>query len=346
MRCAVGSAVNPSHAVEPGVALSRTSVHQAFAIVIAALTACGLGRAGGEYYEFTLDPAASALSAQFGLTFQTNGTLIGNWDAKTNPKGTRTKPGLFGPFGPTENEPVAVQIAAGVSGSPQSANTGGFSLSLNPPGGSLQLSDYSANLLAAGPVSLGAELSLLYETFRTRNPDSLYIAVPGVPFVLPIGEATLTELTAVQTSGVAGLLTPSGPDLYDFAVAIPVSLSGRVNVLGSEFELPGLPAVLPLTGQISLKDDTARLVSQQAFDLGNSVPIGQKLPQLPLDLPTILPPGGTAHLLLNLVLEQIDVDFAGQLTTTANGVLIPEPGAAALLWLFPVALRLRTRARR
>lgn len=302
----------------------------------ACLTAClavAAARAGGDSYQFTIDEKVSGLSASLGFNLQTSGTLVGNWDPNSNPGGTRTKPGLFGPFGPTENVPVPVTIGVGVNGKPQSASSGGFGATLNPKGGSIGITALSANLLADGPVGLGTELSLEYASFRTRAPDSIYIGIPGTPLVLPLGNVTLTQLTAAQTGAALGILTPSGLNTFDFAVAVPVSLSVGIDVLGNPLDVPDLPAVLPLAGQIVLNGDSARLMSVQDVGFKNTQEIGEALPQIPFDLPTILPPGETAHLLLDLILEQIGVNMSGQLTLAADGLLIPEPGGAACVAL-------------
>jgi hypothetical protein len=55
----------------------------------------------------------------------------------------------------------------------------------------------------------------------------------------------------------------------------------------------------------------------------------QVIPEFELPLPT-LDPNAPANVLLNLTLNQIGADIAGNLQTTANGVLVPTPGAVAL----------------
>ena len=67
-------------------------------------------------YDFNVVAPPSGISGSLALSARTQGTLVGNYNPDTNPNGTRTKPGLFGPFGPTENVPVEVRIGAAIGG--------------------------------------------------------------------------------------------------------------------------------------------------------------------------------------------------------------------------------------
>jgi hypothetical protein len=281
-------------------------------------------------YEFVIQRDSSGLMANVSLTAGTSGTLIGNYDPLDNPTGTRTKPGLFGPFGEMENVPVPVNIGASLGGPAQSSTTGGFHLDLDITNGLLAMSGYSADFLASGSVGLPASVTFEFDTFRTRNPDSLYIG--GFPLTLPLGAATLETLNAAQVDLPAlGVLNPTGPDEYSFIIAPLVALSGTFSFLGTTFDLPPTPVPLPLSGQIVLSGTSATLTSMQPIELSNTTNPGLTLPEIPFDLPTILPPGNTAHLLLNLSLDEIVASFNGTLTLQANGTLIPEPGSLILL---------------
>jgi hypothetical protein len=292
-------------------------------------------------FDFTFNPG-SGLSGSLNIDVSNSGTLIGDWNAKSNPTGTRTKPGLFGSFGSTENIPVPVTLGAHVGGTLATHTAGAFRLTLDPASGSVAIAEYATDFLSSGPATLPATVSMSFSTFRTRTPDSTYIG--GIPLSIPIGDVQLTAMSAVQT-GPAGIgtLTPTGANTYDFTVAAAVELSASFSVLGSAFELPPTPVVLPLAGQITVTGSTAQLTSLVPLKFQNTTDPGAALPQFPLDLPTILPPGGTAHLLMDLILDEISANLAATLATNATGTLIPAPPAAALL---PVAWLVAARRRR
>jgi hypothetical protein len=306
----------------------------------ARIVAIGLGLsslpafAGVAPYDFTIKSSQSGLDASINFGVSTAGTLIGNYDPDGNPAGTRTKPGLFGPFGDTENVPVDMSLGVAIVGQPDTQTAGGFQIAADIDAGLLNLSSFTADLLHSGPESLTAELTLMTETFRTRNPTFLYIG--GIPITLPIGQATLTALTATQVGDFApGTLTPIGPDRYSFAVAPVLTLAGTIELLGTEMALPETPALFPLTGEIEFAGDTAHLSSIQALDLQNSFDPMLSLPQFAFDLPT-LDPDSPAHVLMDLMLNEISASLAGELRIEANGVLVPEPTTLGLFLVLPL----------
>jgi hypothetical protein len=290
-------------------------------------------------YNFTVNSSASGLDATLSLSASTSGTLIGNYDPNTTPTGTRTKPGVWGPFGDTENLPVNISLAGGFGNTVHTAPTGAFQLDLDLASGLLRIRNFGSNLLGSGPLTAPATVTLETESFRTRNPSSLYIG--GVPIEIPVGSATLSQFSVTQTGGDAfGTLTETGPNTYSFAVAPLVDLTATFDFFGNPLEVPPTSVVFPLGGELVLSGNTALITSLQPLDFSQTQPIGQALPQYALDLPTIIPPGDTAHLLLNLTLDEIAASLSGTNTLVADGVLIPEP-TAALLLLALAALRRR-----
>lgn len=294
------------------------------------------GFAGETPYNFSVNTSKSGLNANVGLGAKTTGTLIGNYDATTNPTGTRTKPGLFGPFNPGENVPVPTSVGVGLGGAPKSGASGAFNMGLDFSAGSLSLSGMKLNLLATGAATLNNELTFEFDTFRTRDPNSLYVG--GIPLTIPIGTAQLTALDLEQALPTVGSITPAGQNTYNFSAAVVASLSATFEVLGSSFSVPGVPAVLPLEGLLTIDGETVTLDSVRMVEFSNSTNPGLTLPQIPFDLPTILPPGEVAHLLLDLTLGELFANVSGELALNATGVPIPEPGSAALLLAAAVGL--------
>ena len=297
------------------------------------------GLASGQVYDFTINSTPSGLSGTAGIDVDTTGTLIGNYDATSNPTGTRTKPGIFGTFGETENVAVGVTLGVALSGPVNSHASGGFRMGLEMDSGAVSFSNYSVNFLQSGPVSLPSTLALSFASFRTRNPTSTYIG--GIPLNIPFGDASMTRLEAEQIAPTQGTLVSTGPGLFDFSVTAPVNITAEFTFLGTPLALPALPAAITLEGQISVSGTTAHLLSIQPFTLSNSTQPGIALPQFPLDLPTILPPGLTASVLFDLTLDTITSGLNTTLTTDATGTLIPAPDSLAL-----AGLALATRRRR
>lgn len=287
------------------------------------------GQVSGKY-DFTLNPAASGFDAQFSTSASTAGTLIGNYIAETNPTGTRTKPGLFGTFGDTENVPVAVQFTPRLSGPINTAPVGGFSLDVDAEGLTLGLSNYAVDFIGlAGSVGMPLTVTLSTESFRTRNPSSTYPG--GIPVTLPFGEASLLSMSAAQIGTAGGVLTPTGDGTFDFVVVPIVQFDLTFSILGDAFTLPQAPAPFPLAGSLVFSDGVATLLSVIPLGFDESVDIEQALPEFPLPLPTVFPPGSTADVILSLMLSNIAAELAGTLTTSADGVLVPGPGVLAML---------------
>lgn len=279
------------------------------------------------------DFESTALAGLVGTTdfsASTAGTLIGDWDADTNSGGTRTKPGFFGSFGATENVEVPVSLGFGLGGAINSRTASTFGLDANLGAGTVAMSNFTADFLADGPISLPASISLAFDSFRTRNPDSVY---PGVPLDLPFGQLSLVALTATQVGGAApGTLSPAGGGVNDLNLLIPVTIQASFEGLGGQmFDLGPLPVVLPVQGELAVSGQTASLTASAAIDLANMAQPGAALPQFPLGLPTALPPGDTANLLFDLMLDEIGASIDATLTLDATGTLVPAPSAAFAL---------------
>jgi hypothetical protein len=285
--------------------------------------------AAAQLFDFSLQPGGSGLAGTMSFDADTSGTLIGNWDKVSNPGGTRTKPGIFGTFEPNENVPVPMQLGLRIGGPINSPASGGFRLDVQSAAGQLTMTSFAADFLQGGPVTLPITLDLLYDSFRTRAPNSTYIG--GIPLPIPFGEAALVQLTAQQIGVSMGALTPTGPGTYDFVIAPQVALTAEFSVLNNSFVIPGTPILLPLQGQLTVSGTTAHLVSIRPLEFSSMVQPNIALPQFPFELPTILPAGEIAHLLMNLTLTQIASGFDGTLALTSSGTLVPAPAAALLL---------------
>lgn len=314
-------------------------VYRTCGVGLCLLTASAAHAGGTSLYDFTINQNLSGLNADINVGVSTAGTLIGNYDEVNNPTGTRTKPGLFGPFGPTENLPVETSLDVALVGSPNTRTSGAFRMEFDFNAGLLAMSDYSTNLLASGAESLTAEITLMTETFRTRNPTFLYLG--GFPITIPIGQFTLNSLTATQVGVGPGTLTPIDATHFSFSVVPIVSIAGSVDVLGQTFDLPATPIPLLLSGELEVAGETALITSVQPLEIINSTPLDQALPQIPLPLPT-LDPDNPANVLLDLILSEVGAELTGTLTTVANGRLVPEPASLALL-LAGAAVVLRRR---
>lgn len=298
-----------------------------FALAATLAAGAATSHAAVGLYDFTYIPAQSGLNATVDAGIDASGTLIGNYNETDNPTGTRTKPGFFGSFGATENLPVDVNtLGVGLNGTLNTDTSGTFRMAFDSANGTVSLSNLSANFLANGPANLPFTLSLSTETFRTRNPTFLY---PGIPINLPIGSASLTALSLVQAGPSVGTLTQTGPNTYDFAVASLVNLTLSANVLGQDINLPGTPLPFGFNGSVTFTGNNALVTSLSPIDFTQSQAPAQTLPQFPLPLPT-LDPNAPANVLLDLTLNQIGAEIAGNLQTTAQGTLVPAPGALAI----------------
>jgi hypothetical protein len=85
-------------------------------LVAVSLLLSGASVSAQRKYDFLMYPADSDLNVRVSVQSFTSGTLVGNYNPNTNPTGTRTKPGIFSSFGPTENVPVPVEVNPSVEG--------------------------------------------------------------------------------------------------------------------------------------------------------------------------------------------------------------------------------------
>jgi hypothetical protein len=77
------------------------------------------------------------------------------------------------------------------------------------------------------------------------------------------------------------------------SAAMLVSLELGIDALGNSFALPPLPLAITLPGELMLAGDSATIVGMSPLAFGQLLLLNVALPQFPLPLPTILPPGGT-----------------------------------------------------
>ena len=269
-------------------------------------------------YIFLFNPELSSVRTSPLLTLDFTGSLIGNYDAASNPTGTLTRPGLFGGSG---NQPVPTSINLAAEGNSVTRPSGRFRVDVDSDALLINVSSLTVDLLGGGEIVSTLSAGFIYDTFRTFAPNSLF---PGnIPIRLPLGEIAITVLTADQLGPVApAVLTPLGQLRYSFATAVPVLFTIEGNLLGEPAPLPPIPALLPLVGEIDLGIPAIQI----SWAIDQSQPLPPELLALippienqPFPVPTILPPGQTANLILNQTVTGGLAGLAQEATLIANG---------------------------
>lgn len=271
-------------------------------------------------YNFTLQPS-SMLSGTFSAEAPFTGSLIGNYNATSNPSGTRTLLGAFG-FCSSGNQTVPLSGNGTASGNPTSTPTGSFNISFNTAGNSATLNALDVNLLGTAEPAVATNISLTYQGFRTCQPTGFF---PGLTIPLDLGEATVNVLAASQTcSPSAGTLTQTAPGVYTFS--IPTNLTLALTFTFNGAEQVADPTVVPvtLTGTATLSGATATVSASlnvmQHQEIEGPIPA---LENAPFDLPN--PLGGTVHLLLTVTLTSSTVDLNANAVLVASGQQGPTP---------------------
>ena len=92
---------------------------------------------------------------------------------------------------------------------------------------------------------------------------------------------------------------------HGLTAAVTFSLSGTIE--DQPIEIPAAPFELPLTGTyLETADERVLTISfEESLDESQVLNPPIELPDTPLPLPTILPPGSTANVILSLALSEI-----------------------------------------
>ena len=249
-------------------------------------------QANAQDYTGVIDSGSSSAAVDSAVVFAAQGTLIGDYDAKTNPEGTQTRPGFFGGSG---NNPIDNSLSLAADTELDSNPSGGFVISADFDSLLVDLEGLTIDLLNGQPSGTQFSLTLLYSTFNTVNPSFIYPG--GIPFTLPISQTDgLTQVLLTQNGPGAGTLSPTeDPDVFDLDALVTASLlldidqslGGQEGGKSTGFELP---IVLPISGQVTInKDDSLDITLSASPDqIGAEFPIeGLTLPPVPFDLPTL-----------------------------------------------------------
>ena len=266
-----------------------------FVSQLAALGLAAVAGAAGVSYDVSIVGSQSSIDSTTDLSVPLTGTFIGNYDATANPTGTKTIPGLFGGSG---NNPIGYSATFDATGGFTTSPAGGFAMTIDTATLSFTLGSLAIDFLDGDNPGVDATLNINYSTFHTQNPTGIFPG--GVTIPVPLGQALLTDLTATQTgSSVAGILVPSGKNTYTFATAVPVDLLATIEANGQVFGGTPVPFALPIAGTVVFGGENVviTLSGTNTFEQTQPIDPPATFADQAIDLPTVLPPGGTAHLL-------------------------------------------------
>lgn len=293
----------------------RDSSFVAACLVAGLLMLSGRSAQAAQLYRFTLNVQQSTVASDVSIEAPISGSVIGDFDPVSNPSGTQTRPGLFGGSG---NQPIPMSITAVAAGGVDSHPSGSFSLSLESDF-TFSITDLQIDLLNGSPGAINLILELFYSTFHTVSPSAIFPGGFVVP--LPLGQVQISQFEMIQVQGSAssGVLVATGLNTFSFNAAILCDVQIQASALGQPIEFGSLQLPIVLSG--SLDSATATPVLQTELTLGFGDAIKGPFPggafeNFPLDLPTVLPPGQTAHLLFSG--ELTSIDFAFELQSSLN----------------------------
>ena len=281
--------------------------------------ACG-ALAAQDRFACVVSPS-STFSQATQIALPLAGTWIGNYDAALNPGGTRTIPGLFGGSG---NNPIPFTSTVRPSVQITDASpTGGFALLVDRASGTCAVEGFALDVLNGDPGTLDTDLVVSFSTFRTVAPSSTFIGVSNL--TVPLEAGSLTVATATQSGPAAGTVTPNADGTWAFAVSVPVVVTVAGTSVGQPFE-SGSPGALVLAGTLAFGPGGVTVASSGTVN--ETVPVDAPPPIVnqPFPLPTILPPGSTANLLMSGTFAPGTATTTASVTVAATGTLVPRIG--------------------
>lgn len=247
-----------------------------------------------------------------------SGTWIGDFDAATNPAGTRTRLGLFGGSG---NVPIPFSATLKPSIAITDAQPGGaFEFTFDRSTGAVSVAGLQLDFLDGQAGSLSTSMLLTYSAFNTQQPTSIFPALTNVQ--VPLDSGTLTEAAAAQSGTAIGAAVASGAGSWTFSVGVPVDVTAAGTALGQPFATTS-QGVLVLAGSFSIKGNVLTMSTQGSVNETVAVPPPPPLVAAPFDLPTVLPAGQVAHLL-------ISATFAAGTSTTTGSTSLQVSGSRVL----------------
>lgn len=255
-----------------------------------------------QVFRFRIDPVQSHFIGSVTGNVKLDGSFVGNYDAATNPNGTRTKPGLIGNWAPNENTPVPVSGVATVASSANTPISGGFIVAVDLANMKIKMAGYNATLFASTPASVVAALTPSATTFRTQNPSFAYVAATET---IPIGPLSIKNLKVAQTSTLGqGPLKLRALNTYSFVIGYNANVTATVST-GAQTKT--LTKTVPMLFAGTLVIDGAKAKVLAHFVEGGStlnLPTPVDLPAIHFSLPTLTKP---ANLIANLTLESASV---------------------------------------
>jgi hypothetical protein len=252
------------------------------------------------------------------------GTLVGDWDEETNPDGTRTIPGLWGGSG---NTAIPMEMVFNIPLSFNGNCLGGMSIDIAAPELCI-MQNIEWDLLGGGDASAALSMTVQYESFHTEQPTAIFIG--GFPIEIPLNESPITQAQFQQLAIAVGTSVelPDQPGVFEIQAAVGGLLHLTVDMLGTP-----IPMQLPVAGMIEgtyaygAQSESVHLTGTFSIDETFDLP-AEPLPTIPMELPTILPPGSIASVLLDLALQTVAVQAAIDVAIDGHVYIDTTPGDA------------------
>ncbi len=262
--------------------------------------------AAGTSYDCAVSPS-STFSQTTDLALPLAGTWIGNFDAAANPTGTKTLPGLFGGSG---NIPIPFSGSLKPRISITDAHpTGSFGCTLEAAAGTFSVDGLALDILNGQSGTIANTIVISFSTFRTQQPTSTFFGLSNVS--VPVSNDTISAATLAQNAAAIGTAIADGAGGWTVSVAIPVDIAVSGTALGAPFAQTS-PGIVAFSGTVTEGPKGLALSLRASLNETAPVPAAPPLVDVPLPLPTILPAGSTANLLMNATFTE------GTSTTTLS----------------------------
>lgn len=268
-------------------------------------------------YNFTLDSAKSKLDVKNNISVTTQGYLQGQYDAATNPSGTRTKNGLKGSFPSTTNEQVISNPALAIGGPMSATASGTYKAAIDTSKLTISISNFSVDYLSGSTLSQSVSMTLNTGDFRTASPTYAY---PAGAITVPAGTVSITALTATQKANTTGVgkLVSLGNNSYSFNAILNAQMNMTFKIFGTGPYPVQVPIVIALSGTlVKNSDGTCTISTSNSLNVNRVLSVNYALPKYGVALPA---GSAKAYIWVNMTIQQVAAAVSGTCAFVANGV--------------------------